>query len=192
MKPVARQGDFTETHAQAIVNAGNTSLWLGSGVAGAIRVKGGPSIQKELDDISGCRLFSPRRIVRTAQDVTYDFPCELGEVVVTSAGNLKASVVLHAAVMDCMGPHKAVTGPSVIRVATRNCLLQARQLGMYGIAFPLFGTGVGGMDVTDVAQIMVDTILNAPPSDMLIRIYGYTEADYKAVQAVLSNTNSNV
>ncbi len=72
------QGDLTDQDADAIVNAANNALQLGGGVAGAIRRKGGPAVQKECDRIG---------------------PIPLGEAAVTGGGNLKARFVIHAASM---------------------------------------------------------------------------------------------
>ena len=74
------EGDITELNTDAIVNAANASLILGAGVAGAIRAKGGPSIQQECDEIGGC---------------------PVGGAVITGGGNLKARHVIHA-----VGPRK--------------------------------------------------------------------------------------
>ncbi|MZG54512.1 MAG: O-acetyl-ADP-ribose deacetylase, partial [Nitrospinae bacterium] len=72
---ILEQGDITESNAQAIVNAANSDLILGAGVAGAIRKKGGPEIQKECDRIGHC---------------------PVGDAVITPAGNLKCQYVIHA------------------------------------------------------------------------------------------------
>jgi len=77
-KIALRQGDLTDADVDAIVNAANNDLMLGGGVAGAIRVKGGPAIQKECDKIG---------------------PIALGEAAITGAGRLRARHVIHAASM---------------------------------------------------------------------------------------------
>lgn len=69
-------GDLTAQAVDAIVNAANTELELGAGVAGAIRRKGGPTVQ------AACRRLGP---------------IPLGEAVVTTAGELPARLVIHAA-----------------------------------------------------------------------------------------------
>src|SRR5271167_4382059 len=95
-----RQGDLTEANVDAIVNAANNDLLLGGGVAGAIRVKGGPSIQEE------CNRIGPIRI---------------GEAAITGAGNLRARHVTHAASVRLGG----CTSKQSLRDATRNSLLCA-------------------------------------------------------------------
>src|SRR4029077_7935911 len=69
------EGDITDLEVDAIVNAANEQLQLGTGVAGAIRAKGGPSIQQECNRIGGT---------------------PVGTAVMTGAGNLKARRVIHA------------------------------------------------------------------------------------------------
>src|SRR5690348_4805937 len=92
------QGDITECATDAIVNAANNDLVLGAGVAGAIRSKGGPEIQRECDKIG---------------------PIELGEAAITTAGKLKARFVIHAASMQ-LG---ARTTEANLRASTRNSLM---------------------------------------------------------------------
>jgi O-acetyl-ADP-ribose deacetylase (regulator of RNase III) len=188
-----KKGNITTAPATAIVNAGNTSLWLGSGVAGAIRSDCGEEVAQELERIAELR--SPRRRVPykvhagpgVTLDRVHEFPCDLGEVVVTNAGKLSRRkahpirYVFHAAVMDCRGPHKAETSPGIIYEATKNCVLTAIQLGVRKVAFPLFGTGVGGMCVKDSALTMIEALEAYPVTDMYALLYGYTEQDYQEI-----------
>lgn len=185
---VPRNGDITDTHAMAVVNAGNTSLWLGSGVAGAIRTKGGPSVAADLHHVAQMRANSPRRYVRDPSDgKIWRFPCELGEIVVTHGGNMRAHFVLHAAVMDCKGPEKAQTDEAIVYICTKNAVLKARELSLYGISFPIFGTGVGGMDIYDSASVMVQALMNFAPDDQHIRLYAYGVPAYNEVVKAISN-----
>jgi O-acetyl-ADP-ribose deacetylase (regulator of RNase III) len=128
------QGDLTEATADAIVNAANTDLLLGGGVAGAIRRKGGPSIQKECDPIG---------------------PIPLGEAAVTSGGKLKARYVIHAAGMR-LGAR--VTAES-LRQATRHSLIRAEEKHLRSVAFPAIGTGIGGFPPQPCAEIMIQEVL---------------------------------
>ena len=128
-------GDITDLDVDGIVNAANTHLVLGSGVAGAIRRKGGPSIQEECDELG---------------------PIPLGEAVITSGGLLKARYVIHAAGMH---PGGMVSGESLVN-ATRNSLKRATEKGMKSIAFPAIGTGVGGFPIGDCARLMIRTVLD--------------------------------
>src|SRR5579885_2903195 len=99
---VTRQGDLTESDCEAVVNAANTDLKLGAGVAGAIRRKGGPRIQAECDRIG---------------------PIALGEAAVTTGGNLKARYVIHAASMRLGGR----TTADSLRQSVRNTLERAEE-----------------------------------------------------------------
>jgi O-acetyl-ADP-ribose deacetylase len=124
------QGDITDADVDAIVNAANNDLQLGAGVAGAIRRKGGPSIQQECD-----------RIGRIA----------LGEAATTGGGNLKARYVIHAASMQLGGSTTAKS----LEASTRNSLRRADEKKLRSIAFPAIGTGVAGFDTRRCAEIML-------------------------------------
>jgi len=108
-------------------------LWLGAGVAGAIRRAGGPSIQEECNRIG---------------------PIALGEAAVTGGGKLKARYVIHAAGMDLSG---GVSADSC-RMTTRNSLLRAQEKNVKSIAFPAIGTGVGGLDMATCARVMLEVV----------------------------------
>ena len=124
------QGDITEADVEAVVNAANNDLELGGGVAGAIRRKGGPSIQEEC-----------HRIGRVP----------IGEAAITGGGNLKAKYVIHAASMQLGGRTTAEN----LEAATRNSLRRAEEKKIKSIAFPAVGTGVAGFDTQRCAEIML-------------------------------------
>lgn len=132
-KIVVIKGDITEVEADAIVNAANTDLILGGGVAGAIRKKGGDPIQNECNEIGSI---------------------PLGQAAITRAGNLRARFVIHAAGMHLGG---RVSGVS-LRDCTNNSLLRASEKNLKTVAFPAIGTGVGGFPMRNCARIMVDTV----------------------------------
>lgn len=127
------RADITNLEADAIVNAANNHLWMGAGVAGAIKKKGGAAIEEEA--------------VRKG-------PVEIGEAVATSAGNLKARHVIHAVVMG----QDLATSEDYIRKATRNALRLADEMNLKSIAFPALGTGVGGFPFLECARIMVSEV----------------------------------
>jgi O-acetyl-ADP-ribose deacetylase (regulator of RNase III) len=127
------QGDITEMDTDAIVNAANNHLWMGAGVAGAIKRKGGNEIERE---------------------AVSQGPIPVGEAVVTKGGNLRARFVVHAAAMG----QDLKTGEDEIRQATRNSLLRAREKGLRSIAFPALGTGVGGFPFEEAARVMLDSV----------------------------------
>jgi O-acetyl-ADP-ribose deacetylase (regulator of RNase III) len=125
-----QRGDITQVETDAIVNAANNALWMGAGVAGAIKRAGGQDIEDEA--------------VRQG-------PIPVGEAVVTGAGALEARHVIHAAVM---GTDLATDGAK-IEMATRNSLRRAEELGIKSVAFPALGTGVGGFPYAEAARIMI-------------------------------------
>jgi O-acetyl-ADP-ribose deacetylase (regulator of RNase III) len=137
-----RQGDITnQPDIDAIVNAANTELWLGSGVAGAIASRGGPAIEREA----------------VAQG-----PIKLGEAVATTAGNLPNKFVIHAAAMGYREEDRAVpkregsqSSEAIIRDSTLNSLAIAEALDCKSIAFPALATGVGGFPVDECARVMM-------------------------------------
>jgi O-acetyl-ADP-ribose deacetylase (regulator of RNase III) len=127
------QGDITEMDTEAIVNAANASLILGAGVAGAIRVKGGPGIQEECDRIGG----------------TY-----VGGAVVTGGGNLKARYVIHA-----VGPRMGEGDEDEkLKNATLNSLKRADENNMESVSFPAISTGIFGFPIDRAANIMLSTV----------------------------------
>jgi O-acetyl-ADP-ribose deacetylase (regulator of RNase III) len=132
-KIVLLQGDLTDLAADAIVNAANVRLQLGGGVAGAIRTKGGPSIQEECNRIG---------------------PIKVGEAAVTGGGNLKASYVIHAA-----GPmYGEGDDDEKLRNATLNSLKRATEKGLKSVAFPAISTGIFGFPKDRCARIMLETV----------------------------------
>jgi O-acetyl-ADP-ribose deacetylase len=125
--------DITTLAVDAIANAANTRLLHGGGVAGAISRAGGPAVDEE----------SRRRA-----------PIALGDAVETTAGEMPARWVIHAATMELGGP----TSADVIRRATAATLWKAEELGARSLALVAFGTGVGGFPVEEAAAIEVDEV----------------------------------
>lgn len=132
-KIVIRQGDITECTTDAIVNAANNDLQLGGGVAGAIRRKGGPEIQRDCDLIG---------------------PVPLGEAAITTGGRLRAKFVIHAASMR-LG---AATSEDNLRASTRNSLRRAEERGLESVAFPAIGTGIAGFPLERCAEVMLGEV----------------------------------
>jgi O-acetyl-ADP-ribose deacetylase (regulator of RNase III) len=126
-------GDITDSETDAIVNAANNHLWMGGGVAGAIKRRGGQKIEDEA----------------VAQG-----PIPIGEAVITTGGDLKASHVIHAAGMGT----DLRTDEDKIRATTCNALKRADEAGLKSIAFPSIGTGVGGFPVAKAARVMIGTV----------------------------------
>jgi O-acetyl-ADP-ribose deacetylase (regulator of RNase III) len=124
------QGDLVAMDTDAIVNAANNDLQLGGGVAGAVRRRGGPQIQKECDEIG---------------------PVPVGGAALTSGGNMKARYVIHAASMQLGGK----TTPQSLRSSTAHALRIAAQKELKTIAFPAVGTGIAGFPMRECAEIML-------------------------------------
>jgi len=128
-----QQADITKLDVDAIANAANTALKHGGGVAGAIARAGGRIVQDESDDLA---------------------PIGLGEAVATSAGEMPATWVIHAATMHLGGP----TSAEIVRAATASTLAKADELGARSLGLVAFGTGVGGFPVEEAARIEVEEV----------------------------------
>jgi O-acetyl-ADP-ribose deacetylase (regulator of RNase III) len=171
MRIEIRQGDITEQpDIDAIVNAANTDLVLGAGVAGAILRKGGAVIDEE-----GQR----------------QAPISLGEAAVTTAGSLPNKYVIHAAAMgyraeDRLVPKDPGAGSSaeIIRNATVNSLRKAEELKLKSIAVPALATGVARFPVDRCAEVMItsarDYAAEHPDSSVELVVFVlFTSGDYE-------------
>ena len=126
------QGDITELDTDVVVNAANAQLILGGGVAGAIRRKGGPTIQEECNQIGG----------------TF-----VGGAKITTGGNLKARHVIHA-----VGPRMGEGNEDEkLKNATLNSLKLMDEHSLKTIAFPAISTGIFGYPIDRCATIMIST-----------------------------------
>jgi O-acetyl-ADP-ribose deacetylase (regulator of RNase III) len=132
------KGDITQVDTEVIVNAANNRFWMGSGVAGAIRAAGGEVIEEE------------------AMAHGTVLP---GVAIMTGAGKLPFKAIFHAAVMG----QDLRTRDTFIRQATIACLNLAEQYKIRSIAFPAFGTGVGGFPITACANLMIGAVRAMEP-----------------------------
>ena len=132
---ICQEGDLTQMDVDAVVNAANNDLQLGGGVAGAIRRAGGSAIQEECDRVG---------------------PVPIGEAAITTAGNMTARHVIHAASMRLGG---RTTAESLV-ASTENSLLRADENGLKTIAFPAVGTGIAGFPMDECARLMLRTVLD--------------------------------
>ncbi len=132
------KGDITQVDTEAIVNAANNQFWMGSGVAGAIKAAGGVSIEEEAMSKG---------------------PVMPGIAVLTGAGRLPFKAVIHAAVMG----QDLRTRDTFIRQATIACLNLAEEYKIKSLAFPAFGTGVGGFPITACANLMIGSVQAMEP-----------------------------
>jgi O-acetyl-ADP-ribose deacetylase (regulator of RNase III) len=124
------EGDITALDVDAIANAANNRLWMGAGVAGAIKRAGGEEIE---------------------QEAVSKGPIEVGDAVATGGGQLAARHVIHGAVMG----QDLRTNAELVARTTRRCLELADELACRSLALPAFGTGVGGFPLDECAAIMV-------------------------------------
>ena len=157
------EGNIAEQDVDAVVNAANTDLLLGSGVAGAIASAGGPSIQAEC---------------------TAHGPIGLGEAAITGAGQLPARFVIHAAAM--VRQREGADADSV-RSSVRRSLELAREHGLRSIALPAIGTGVGGFSLQECAEISLEEArahLAAETSVELVRFVLFGEPAYRVFESV--------
>ncbi len=131
-----RRGDLTEEAVDAIVNAANTQLQHGAGVAWAIVCKGGQVIQEE---------SNKKRLVPT------------GGAVLTGGGNLRARFVIHA-----VGPiyksYPPAESARLLASYVTAALEVARERGLTGIAIPPISSGIFGYPVTECACILTDAV----------------------------------
>ena len=156
-------GDITEQASDAVLNAANNHLWMGAGVAGAIKAKGGPEIEREAMKLG---------------------PIEPGQAVTTTAGQLKARYCIHAAAMG----QDLLTSAELITGATRSALAEAARLELDSVAFPALGTGVGGFPAEACARLMVAAALShscADPRPVSVSFVLRDEPTYRAFTAAL-------
>jgi O-acetyl-ADP-ribose deacetylase (regulator of RNase III) len=136
------QGDLTDQHVDAIVNAANKSLLGGGGVDGAIHRRGGPAVLAEC------------RALRTS---THQDGLPTGEAVATTAGDLPARWVIHT-----VGPVYGRGTSAQLAACYRNSLAVAAALGARSVAFPLISAGAYGWPIDDALRQAIDTISAAP------------------------------
>ena len=144
------EGDITALGVDAIANAANDQLWMGAGVAGAIKRAGGAEIERE---------------------AVAKGPVAVGEAVATGAGRLDVKYVIHGAVMG----QDLRTDEELVARTTRRCLEVADDLGCGSLALPAFGTGVGGLPLADCARRMVGEARSFEPGSLqrvVFAVYG--------------------
>ena len=159
-------GDICDLEVDAIVNAANVSLWMATGVGGAIKRAAGDQVEFEA--------------VRQA-------PVPLGAAIVTSAGNLAARWVIHAVSLD----RERRTSGDAINLATRNAMARAREIGARSIAIPALGTGVGGFPLEAAALTTVTAVRDELPRSPSVERVVFAlrgAAVYEAFEAAMTAT----
>ncbi len=128
-------GDITAMEVESFVFYAEDDLKLGSGFGGAITVRGGPSIQKQLDGLA---------------------PVNVGDAVITEAGELKAKFIIHAD-----GPKfQEENLEKKLRTTVESTLKAAEDKGISQVAFPPMGTGFYGVPLATSAEITLETVKN--------------------------------
>lgn len=133
------QDDITKIKTDAIVNAANTSLLGGGGVDGAIHRAGGKEILEECIKI------------RNKQG-----GCNIGEAVITTAGNLPSKYVIHTVGPVWNGDKEEKK--ALLENCYKNCLLIAENKKLKSIAFPNISTGIYHFPKDKAAEIAIETI----------------------------------
>jgi O-acetyl-ADP-ribose deacetylase len=149
-------GDITALDVDAIANAANDHLWMGGGVAGAIKRAGGEEIEREA-------------MARG--------PIPLGDAVATGAGRLAARHVIHGAVM---GQDLRTTGDLIERTTGR-CLEVADEVGARSLALPAFGTGVGSFPLDECARRMTAVVRAYEPAALERVVFAVFGADAERI-----------
>jgi O-acetyl-ADP-ribose deacetylase len=147
-------GDIAALEVDAVANAANDRLWMGAGVAGALKRAGGAEIERE---------------------AVAKGPIPLGSAIETDAGRLSARWVIHGAVMG----QDLRTDAGLVRRTTESCIRLADSLGARSLALPAFGTGVGGFPLAECARIMVEVARAYAPQSLervVLAVFG-EEAD---------------
>ncbi|WP_435196739.1 macro domain-containing protein [Natronomonas sp. EA1] len=152
------QGDIAAQRADAVVNAANTALEMGGGVAGALRRAAGEDIQAEAREQA---------------------PIELGEAVETGGYRLDAEYVIHAATMR---PGGGATEES-IRDATWNALARADDLGCASLVLPALGCGIAGVPLEEGAPCIFEEIREYEPATLAdVRVIAYDAGEFETLK----------
>ncbi|ELY88981.1 macro domain-containing protein [Natrinema altunense] len=160
------QGDIAAQSADALVNAANTSLRMGSGVAGALRRGAGEEI---------------------AEEAMATGPIDLGAVAVTDAYDLEADHVIHAAAM----PHAGEATADSIRDATRHALERADELGCESLVLPALGCGIAGFDLAVGAEIIGAELERYEPETLsTVQLIAYSDEEYDVLGAATGNSEA--
>ena len=152
-------GDITQITTDALVNAANTQLQHGGGVAAAIARAGGEIIQKESDQIGWC---------------------DIGKAVVTGAGRLPAKCLIHVPTIDYTTGKRANLDD--IKKGALAALEIAKNTGCKRVTFPLLGAGVVGLAVEEVAKALKEVADSVPEIESILVIH--SQPDYNSLKGL--------
>ena len=161
------EGDITNEHADAIVNAANSTLLGGGGVDGAIHRRGGETI------LEACRDLRRER---------YPSGLPVGEAVATTAGELPARWVIHT-----VGPiyRRERDRAKLLARCHLACLRVADELGAATVAFPAISTGAYGYPVREAAAVAIDAVRDADSKVQEVRFVLFGREAYRAFDEAL-------
>ena len=154
MKLEVVDGDIAALDVDAVANAANDHLWMGAGVAGALKRAGGEEIERE---------------------AIAKGPIPIGDAVATGAGRLPARWVIHGAVMG----QDLRTDAGLVERTTQSVLRVADDLGAESLALPAFGTGVGGFPLDECARLMVGAVRGHEPRTLNRVVFAVFGAEAK-------------
>ena len=161
------RGDMTDLEVDAFVFYAQPDLALGSGFGGAIAMRGGASVQKELDELA---------------------PVEIGEAVISEAGKMKADYIIHA-----VGPRfQEEDIEPKLRTTMRNVLARAEEKGLKRLAFPAMGSGYYGIPADVSAKVMLEVLsehLNGETSISEVVVCVLDTPQYNSFEAALAALN---
>ncbi len=159
------KGNIVNQEVDIIVNAANNNFWMGGGVAGEIKKVGGKIIEEEAIEKG---------------------PVNPGKVIVTEAGELKNKKIIHAAVMG----QDLKTNEILIKEATINTLKKAEEIRVTSLAFPAFGTGVGGFNLYKCAEIMLNLTIDFLLKSKFVNVVKFVLFSEKAYNIFLEELDN--
>lgn len=165
MRVTVFEGSVLAAGAEAVVNAANTELRHGGGVAAAIARAAGPELERE------------------SAAVGY---CALGDAVATGAGRLAAKCVIHVPTVDYRRGGRRAT-PEELGRGTARALQLAHERGCRSVAFPLLGAGVAGFAPATACELMKDGFARAEQSGQApeeVFVCAFSAADRAAVRRI--------
>lgn len=157
------RGDITREQVDAVVNAANTGLRGGGGVDGAIHRAAGPTLAEE------CRKIRDRQ-----------GGCPTGEAVITDAGNMAATYVIHTPGPVWRGGDNGEA--DLLKNCYANCLRLAEKNGVASIAFPSVSTGIYGYPIEQAVKIAFDAVQEHAMTAQhvqLVRFVLFSDHDYQ-------------
>jgi O-acetyl-ADP-ribose deacetylase (regulator of RNase III) len=164
---VLLEGDITEQHVDAIVNAANSTLLGGGGVDGAIHERGGPTILAECKEIR-------------AREWPEGLPT--GNAVATTSGALPARWVIHT-----VGPVYSASDDPAAELARchTECLRVADELGAASVAFPAISTGAFGYPLEEAASVAIASVRLAETAVHEVRFVLFDHDAHEAFERAL-------